>query len=112
MFKTDHSQPCENCSGMHFIAQEVLDSGYAILSQVYRKAFPGKKYKVDIAKRRVLQMPLVALRAGDVKSGTSTMYLIEHAAGVDYVKLQQFIDRVVSTKTSSNVHVLDKKTLT
>lgn len=58
---TNHFQPCQNCCGMNVIAQEVLVNGYPILSQVYHKAFPNKVYKADIAKRHVLQMPLVAI---------------------------------------------------
>ncbi len=92
---TIHSQPCDDCTGLYTVAQEVLENGYAILSQVYRKAFPAKLYKADIAKRLLLQMPLVAIRAGDVKSGVSVVYLLEHIPGVNYIKLQQFINRLI-----------------
>ena len=40
-------------------------------------------------------MPLVAIRAGDVKSGVSAVYLLEHISGVNYVKLQQCINQLI-----------------
>ncbi len=46
-------------------------------------------YTRQTAKRLMLQMPLVVITAGDVKSGVSVVYLLEH---VNYVKVQQFIN--------------------
>lgn len=43
-------------------------------------------------------MPLVVIRAGDVKSGVSAVYLLEHTQWVDYIKLQQFVERVTAEK--------------
>lgn len=51
-----HNQPCADCSGMEMVARDILDNGYAVLSASYRKAFPTKQYKADIAKRLLLQM--------------------------------------------------------
>ena len=87
-----------DCSGLQTVAKDILENGYAIMSTVYCKAFPSKQYKADIAKRLLLQMPLVVIRAGDAESGVSAVYLLEHVQGVNYIKLQQFVDQLFAKK--------------
>lgn len=46
------------------VACRVIMEGYCPLSQAFKLACPGKEYKVDIALRRLFQMPVAAICVG------------------------------------------------
>ena len=71
---------------MLFIANTVATDGYCRLSVVFKNAFPTL-YKADIARQKVLQMPLACIRLGSSEKGTSSWFLIEYVEGVNYPSL-------------------------
>ena len=76
------------CPPLLSVAQKVIENGFVQLSQAFRSAFPHVAYHSHSAKRRLLQLPLVALRVGQPQSGLSEIYLFEHFPNVNY---QQFL---------------------
>jgi hypothetical protein len=88
----EHASSCLICPPLLTVAQMVLDSGYVLLSEAFRSAFPLVTYHSHSAKR-LLQLPLVALRVGNPESGFSEVYLFEHFRNVNY---QQFL-RLLNT---------------
>ena len=102
-----HIQPCSECTAMLNVAKSVATNGYCQLSSAYRSAFPLHTYKPDIARQRLLQMPLACIRLGDLKKGTSCWYLVEYVQGVDYVKFACFANALQDT-TASRSLTIDK----
>lgn len=72
----NHAQPCSQCKAVLFIANTVATDGYCRLSVVFKNAFPTLSYKADIARQKVLQMPLACIRLGSSEKGTSSWFLI------------------------------------
>ena len=58
-----------------------------MLSEAFRIVAPDIKYTAEHARRLLLQMPLVAVRIGDPKKGTSFVILMEKIPGTDYFKM-------------------------
>ena len=50
------------CDSMLQVAETVLTEGIVSMSEIFKKAFPDVTYHPRNAKRRLLQMPLVAVR--------------------------------------------------
>ena len=61
--KAEHSPSCTECPSMLLIAESVKNSGHSKLSTSFKAAFPSLPYKVDVARRKVLRMPLVFILA-------------------------------------------------
>lgn len=78
-----HLQPCSECSAMLSVAKSVATNSCCQLASAYRSAFPLHTYKPDIARLRLLQMPLACICLGNLKQGTSCWYLVEYVQGVD-----------------------------
>ena len=91
-------QTMKKCSS---IAIAIRDNGYLKLSTAYKSAFPIHAYKTDIARLRLLQMPLACIRLGCPKKG-SAWYLIEFFQGVDYTKFALFAAAALSGKPSGS----------
>lgn len=72
-------------------AEKVLLEGVCSLSSVYRSAFPNLVYQPTQAKRRLLQMPLAAVRLGEPSTGYAEVQLMEFIPGVDYIKIFHFL---------------------
>ena len=55
----------------------MLNDGLVTLSDLFRSSFPGITYNTGIAKKRLLQLPLAAIRLGEPStcSGTSKIYV-------------------------------------
>ena len=83
-----HNPTCTSCTSLLSIAKSILENGFVLLAKAFRSAFPNVTYHTENAKRRVLKMPLAALRVGCPKSGLSEVYLFEYSKGVNY---QQFL---------------------
>ena len=65
----------------------VLEEGIVTLKHVFT-IFPSATYHTINAKRRLLQMPLVAIRL----QYTKELYLMEKVDGLDYEKLVKFLN--------------------
>ena len=59
---------------------------------MFRSCFPGVTYTSATAKRKLLQMPLVAITLGRPLSGKSEVFLLEAVEGLDYPKLIKFLE--------------------
>ncbi len=84
-------------------ANSILENGSGILSEIFRKAFPGTKYTAEVAKRRFLQMPLVTILVGDPSSGRSLTYLIESQHGTNYQTIQNLLSSRIKEKNISGL---------
>lgn len=80
----NHNISCTECDSLLTVAQSIVDAGYAVLSEAFRTAFPKIKYTAEVARRRLLQMPLVSIVVGNPSTGTSLSYLLECQVGVNY----------------------------
>ena len=58
---------------------------------MYSTAFPHLTYQPTQAKRRLLQMPIDALRLGEPSSGYAAVQLMELVPGVDYFMIFHFL---------------------
>lgn len=70
----EHKQPCTACIGLLSVAKQILDEGFIKLNEAFAMSTPGVKYKAKDAKRKLLQMPLTALKIKESK--TYTIYLV------------------------------------
>ena len=70
----EHKQPCTACIGLLSVAKQILDEGFIKLNEAFAMSTPGVKYKAKDAKRKLLQMPLAALKIKESK--TYTIYLV------------------------------------
>ena len=70
----EHKQPCTACIGLLSVAKQILDEGFIKLNEAFTMSTPGVKYKAKDAKRKLLQMPLAALKIKESK--TYTIYLV------------------------------------
>lgn len=70
----EHKQPCTACIGLLSVAKQILDEGFIKLNEAFAMSTPGVKYKAKDAKRKLLQMPLAALKIKESK--TYTTYLV------------------------------------
>ena len=66
----------------------VLEEGIITLKHVFTTIFPSVTYHTINAKRRLLQMPLVAIHLQYAKE----LYLMEKVDGLDYEKLVKFLN--------------------
>ena len=92
------SSTCTKCSGIIKAGQMVQSKGIVPLVEVFKSSFQSVTYHSLNAKRRLLQMPLVALRICNAKNGMGELYLMEKIPGVDYEHLAGF-----STQTNARV---------
>lgn len=95
-----HSTDCTECDSLLMVAQSIVDDGYVIMSEAFRKSFPTVKYTAEIARRKFLQMPLVNIIVGDPSSGKSRSYLLESRPGSDYNAIHQ----ILSVQNESSKH--------
>ena len=83
-----HKKSCNVCHRLVLAGELILKSTICSLSLVFN---PDIKYNSENAKVRILQLPVVALRIGSPKSGTSEIKVMEHMDGVDYAKLRTIL---------------------
>ena len=92
-----HRQPCTSCESLLSIARSVLENGFVVLAQA------NVTYHTSIAKRRVLKMPLAAVRVGLPRSGVSEVYLFEYNQGVNYHHFQRLLNTFHLEKTTKRL---------
>ena len=77
------------------VANLVIEAGVCSLHSVFKAAFPSVTYHTMNAKRKLLQMPLVAFQ------GNKEVFLMELVEGVDYLKVVHFINACMVSNTGS-----------
>ena len=93
------------------VAEAVANQGYIKLSDAFKFAFPSQTYKTDIARQRLLQIPLACIRLGDPKLGNSCWYLVAHVEGVNYSKFACFSEALLTNKTAATIQRSEIKAL-
>ena len=97
-----HCTDCTKCTPLITAARMIQREGICLLSTVFRASFSGSTYNSAIAKQRLLQMPIVAIRIGLRVSGVSDVKIMEVISGVDYIKLQKFLSVHQSNQASAS----------
>ena len=78
----EHKQPCSGCIGLLSVAKWILDDSFINLNEAFRMSNPStRKYKAKDTKRKLLQMPLAALRITESKS--DAIYLVSKETNLD-----------------------------
>ena len=90
-----HPPQCFLCPAMIKAANLVIEAGVCSLHSVFTAAFPSVTYHMMNAKRKLLQMPLVAFQ------GNKEVFLMELVEGVDYLKVVHFINACMVSNTGS-----------
>ena len=103
-----HKSPCVSCEAMLRVATSVLSRGYLSLSYAFSIVSPGVKYTAEKARRKLLQMPLIAICVGSPASGKSFTLLLERFHGVDYSKISLVLQGMVSSFKDQNHLILEK----
>ena len=98
-----HSPSCTSCASLISIAEDVLKNGFVVLAKAFRSAFPSIIYHTCSAKRRVLRMPLAAVRVGAPESGVSEVYLFEYVNGLNYNQFLCLLNTFHIEKTSKRL---------
>ena len=105
--KLNHSQPCV-CQRFLQVGQFIIDHGLCSLSTAFNITSPSVQYTSERARRKLLQMPLVAILIGDPKLGLSSYVLMEHIPSFDYTKLAVVMERIIKDHSKRQPHVLDR----
>ena len=92
--------PCSDCESFLKAADMILENGIEALSVVFKAAFPAVTYHPINAKRRLLQMPLVAIRISRPQKCQSQLYLLEKSEGFDYAKLTRFLSNNIAAASA------------
>ena len=103
-----HTMPCNACNGLVMVGRTILEKGYIVLSDAFKLASPGVKYSAENARKKFLQMPLVAIRIGNPMKGHSFSVLMEMCAGLDYSKLGIILNSLILTEAATKRGTLEK----
>ena len=106
--QTIHLQPCLKCEGMVYVVCIIKDNGYCLLTSAFKFAAPSRKYTSEIARRYLLQMPLVSITVGEPKSGKSFSVIMEKYHGADYTKISMLLSCMANREAKNSSHPLDK----
>lgn len=100
-----HDPTCTLCPSLLTVASDVLNNGFSLLSSSFKSAFPQITYHSYSAKRLLLQLPLVSLRVGDLKSG----YIFEKVTGVCYRQFLHLLNVFHAEKCSKKLAMSKKQ---
>ena len=103
-----HKQPCTNCTSMLSVLHIIQEMSFCLLSEAFKVVSPGHKYTAEIARRKLLQMPLVAIRIGKPNEGQSFTVLMEMFPDTDYTKIAMLINTLESKQKASSHSHLEK----
>ena len=87
----NHNTTCKSCNSKIQAAQMIVEGVILPMSTVSKKVFPAVTYLSVNAKRRLLQMPAVAIRIQGAKKGDSELYLMEKINGLNYEQLSEIL---------------------
>lgn len=100
--KNRHRQPCTECDGKVKVAEFILQHSYIKLSDAFAICSPGiTKYSPKDARRKLLQLPLTAIGAGDQKKGTYALYLVKKDSNLSYSLLQSLLNKVLNAQNNA-----------
>ena len=97
----EHQKLCTICDGLLRVAKVVEEEGFLKLKDAFKLCSPGATYKVENARRKLLQMPLAAVGVGSVAKGTFCYYLTAKQESISYSVLQSLLNKTVSYGASN-----------
>ncbi len=92
-----HCSTCVVCQRVLIVMNVINEHGYCTLKHAFSIVSPGVQYSAEKARRRLLQIPLVAIRLGDVNKGNSFTILTEYIASVNYTRIGTVINGLLKT---------------
>lgn len=95
-------------NGLSMVGKSVLEEGYCILSEAFRLASPRVKYMAERARRKFLQMSLVAIRIGDPTRGQSFSIFMEMFPGINHSKMGMILHGLTVSQTEPRGGKLEK----
>lgn len=98
-----HKEYCSECISLMNMASHIAQEGIVKVSEVYRRQFPEAKHQSDKAVRRLLQLPCVIFKQGN-------LYVTELRTELHYKTLIHWIGKTMPGIDDIE-HNLDKKTL-
>lgn len=101
--KKDHCTPCLECNNLLLVAETIIVSGFVVMSEAFRKAFPDIKYTAEAARRKFFQLPLVCIVIGDRASGRTVSYLLEQKKGTDYEAIYKLLSSHLKETNQSRI---------
>lgn len=104
----NHKSPCTLREKLLLVASTVVKEGYVSLPQAFSIVSPNVRYTAEKARKKLLQMPLVAVCVGDPCKGKSFTLLLEHYSRVNYSKMSLVINGLISTCATHNPQGLEK----
>lgn len=107
--KLYHESTCVNCARIVDFIQIITEEGYCLLRKAFNIVCPGIIYSPDKARRKLLQIPVVAIRIGDVNKGNSFTILTESMHGVNYVRIGALINGLIETTAYAQAHPMLEK---
>ena len=82
------------------------------MSEVFRESFPNSTYRSSVAKKRLLRLPVAAIRVGDPSCGQSQVLLMEALSDRSAEIYQKIIEFYISGQNAKpNEPPLAKKDL-
>ena len=94
-----HPLSCKKCEYLTGVANIILQENFCHISETFKMVSPDTKYTAMIARRVLLQLPLVSIRVGKPSNGNSFTVLMEKFQGMDYSKLAS----IVNSPTESEI---------
>ena len=106
--KTEHLQPCSECLSLIEIGNEISREGYMRLNKAFSVSNPGQTYKSTHAKRKLLQIPLAAIKIPAEDCGGKIVYLVDKNANFATAK---GLLKLLHAQSHSNAPRLTKETV-
>ena len=103
-----HKIPCITCQKFISVALLILKDGLCLLPDAFNIVSPDIKYTTEKARRKLLQMPLIAITIGNAASGKSFTILLEYCRNVDYFRMHSIINRIVGMLEEQKSISLDR----
>ncbi len=105
--KNRHKQTCTDCNGKIKVARYILEHGYIKLSNAFAMCSPClAKYSPKDARRKLLQLPLAAIGAGNQRKGTYALYLVKKNSQLSYSLFQTLLNKVLdSSEDNAQKHI-------
>lgn len=73
---SEHCQPCKKCPPLLKVVEKIIEEGCIRLNEAVAICNPGLPYNSSRAKRKLLQMPLAAIKIPAPDQGGVIVYLV------------------------------------
>lgn len=102
----EDTQPCKLCTRLLTVAKQIAHDGYIRLNEAFSISSPGVKYKSTDAKRKLLQMPLAAIRIKE--KNNHAVFIVPRESNLELARgllsrLDSELDRFCKEHTKKSV---------